>query len=298
ALASLLCAVASQVPLFMAGRAAQGIANAFTTPILLAALSDLTPAAHLGRVLGRFGSMQAAGLTFAPVIGGLAAAVDWRWAFWITMVTALALATRPPHDAPRAAAAPVAWRSLLNPRLGFACVIAALAYLTTIGITTLSALLAGDRFGLPPGGRGAVVAVFGVTGLLAGGSAGRLLDRLGARRFGLIAYVALASAAVLAGLSPALVVLVVALALGGIAGLASRVTVNSLAVLSTPGNRSGAASVMLACQFLGGALAPAILIPVYRHDHTLGLVAAAVSCLLAAVVLLLAPGRWVGERSP
>ncbi|MFZ2504119.1 MAG: MFS transporter, partial [Nocardioides sp.] len=92
AAASLLCALAPQAPLFLAGRAAQGIANAFTTPILMSALADATDTTRLGRALGRFGSVQAAGLTFAPVIGGLCAAVDWRLAFWITLAAALALA--------------------------------------------------------------------------------------------------------------------------------------------------------------------------------------------------------------
>ena len=292
ALASLVCALAPAAPWFLAGRALQGVANAFTTPILLAALSDLAGPQRLGRTLGLFGSVQAAGLTFAPVVGGLAAAVDWRLAFWITMLTALGLATQPPADAARRPGN-VQWRALVNPRLALACATAALAYLTTVGITTLSALLAGDRFGLPPGARGVVVATFGVAGLLAGGVAGRQLDRRGVRRFGVVGYLSLAGGAVLAAVSPSLLVLVAALALSGVAGLASRVTVNSLAVLSTPGNRGGAASVMLAAQFLGGALALPLLIPVYRVDPTWALVAAAGSCLLAAAVLALAPVRWL-----
>ena len=172
-------------------------------------------------------------------------------------------------------------RSLLNSRLVLACVIAALAYLTTVGITLQSALLAGDRFGLSPGWRGAVVAVFGAAGLLAGRSMGHRLDRVGVRRFGLLAYGLLAAGSVLAGLSPWLLVLVAALAVSGVAGLAARVTVNSLAVRSTPDNRGGAASLMLACQFLGGAVAPLVLIPVYRQSATLGLAVGAVFGLVA-----------------
>lgn len=294
ALASLLCALAPSVPLFMSGRAGQGIANAFTTPILMAALTDATPAERLGRALGMFGSVQAAGLTFAPMIGGLAASIDWHLAFWVTIAASLLLATQPPPDADAARAiGHGGWRALRNPRLAFACGIAALAYFTTVGITFQSALLAGDRFGLPPEGRGLVVAAFGISGLLAGGTVGRQLDRLGVRRFGILGVLALASGSVLAGLSPVLGVLVLALALSGLAGLAGRVTVNSLAVRSTPANRGGAASLMLACQFLGGALAPVALIPVYHHDQTLGLVSGAGAGLLAGLALLVAPRRWL-----
>ena len=294
AAASLLCALAPHVSLFMVGRAGQGIANAFTTPILMAALTDLTPPQRLGRALGLFGSLQAAGLAFAPLVGGLAAMADWRWAFVVTFVAALALATQPPADVRRGADSVVGgWSALVNSRLVLACVIAALAYLTTVGITLQSALLAADRFELSPGWRGAVVAVFGAAGLLAGGSMGHRLDRVGVRRFGLLAYGLLAVGSVLAGLSPWLLVLVAALAVSGVAGLAARVTVNSLAVRSTPDNRGGAASLMLACQFLGGAVAPVVLIPVYRQSATLGLAVGAVFGLVAAAVLLAAPARWV-----
>ena len=298
ALASLACALAPQAPLFLAGRAAQGIANAFTTPILMAALTDVTSPQRLGRTLGLFGSIQAAGMSFAPVIAGLLALVDWRLAFWVRLVAALALATQPPPDAEEASAAPGGWRPLATPRLAFACVVAALTYLTTVGVTLQSALLAADRFELDPGSRGLVVATFGAAGLVAGGLVGRQLDRVGVRVFGVLGSLALATGAVLAGLAPVLPVLVAALALSGVAGLAGRVTVNSMAVRSAPANRGGAASVMLACQFLGGAVAPALLIPVYRHDPTLGLMAGAGSVLLAAGALVVAPGRWLDGPEP
>ncbi|MFN8196335.1 MAG: MFS transporter [Nocardioidaceae bacterium] len=295
ALASLACAVAPQALLFMAGRGAQGIANAFTTPVLLAALTDLTPPERLGRALGLFGSLQAAGLTFAPVVGGLAAAVDWRWAFVVSVVASLALATQPPPDAVREkdGAPGGGWRSLANPRLAFACGIAFLAYLTTVGVTLQGALIAADRFGLSPAWRGVVVATFGAAGLLAGRVVGRQLDGLGPRRFGVLGYALLATASISIGLSPRLPFLVLAFALGGVAGLAARITVNALAVRSTPENRGGAASLMLACQFLGGAVAPLVLLPVYRQSSVLGPVVGAAFCLVAGVFLAVAPARVV-----
>jgi MFS family permease len=296
AAASLLCALAPQAPLFLAGRALQGIANAFTTPILMAALADVTHPQRLGRALGLFGSVQAAGLSFAPVIAGMLAIVNWRLAFGVTLVTALALATQPPPDAggpAREAGRSGDWRHLANARLAFACLVAALAYFTTVGINSLGALLAADRFGLTPGPRGFVVATFGVAGLVAGGLVGRQLDRVGVRRFGALGCLALGAGAVTAGVSTALMVLIGALAVSGIAGLACRVVVNSMAVRSSPANRGGAASLMLACQFLGGALAPMLLIPVYRDGATTGLAVAAISSVVAAALLLVVPARWV-----
>ena len=85
--------------------------------------------------------------------------------------------------------------------------------------------------------------------------------------------------------------LFLALGIGGLAGVATRVSVNSLAVNSAPANRGGAASFMLACQFLGGAISPVLLVPFYRHHPTLGMVVAGSGSALAAMVMLLAPGR-------
>jgi MFS family permease len=89
-LASLACALAATWPLFLAARALQGAANAFTTPLLLAALASSVAPDRLGRALGWFGSLQSAGQTSAPLLGGLAAEVDWRWAFaGVALVAAL-----------------------------------------------------------------------------------------------------------------------------------------------------------------------------------------------------------------
>ena len=67
-------------------------ANAFTTPLLLAALGAAAPPGRLGRALGWFGSLQAAGQTSAPLVGGLAAELDWRLAFGGVAVVAGLLA--------------------------------------------------------------------------------------------------------------------------------------------------------------------------------------------------------------
>ena len=298
AAASALCALATGPLAFMAGRAGQGAANAFTTPVLVAAISDLVSPDRLGPALGRFGGFSAAGQAFAPLVGGLAAAVSWRLAFLASVVVALVLAAFPPPNARpgRGVARGERWRSLLNRRLALACAIAMLLYHTALGTTMLAALLAGDRFGLGPDARGLVIAVFGIAGLVSGARFGRGLDRLGTRRFGISALVAMGLAAVGVGLAARLPAFVVALAVGGAAGTAGRVTVNSLAVRSTPVNPGGATSMTLAWQFLGGAVAPALLLPVYRIDPRLSLLAAGSTALAAALLLAvvnssLLPGR-------
>jgi ACDE family multidrug resistance protein len=83
----------------------------------------------------------------------------------------------------------------------------------------------------------------------------------------------------------------------GVAGTAVRVVVNALATGSTPGNRGGASSMALAWLFLGGALAPLVLLPVYRAAPGAALPAAALGALAAAAVVAVA-GRRPRREAP
>jgi MFS family permease len=295
ALASVVCLIAPDATIFLIGRALQGSANAFTSPLLVAAISDLVPRHRLGRSLGHYGSMLAAGQAFAPLVGGAAAAVDYRWAFGASVLAAGVLALVPPPDPPRPGRdAPVArWRSLLNPRLAVSSGTGFGLYLTTTGMMLLVALLAGDRFGLGPSERGLVVAAFGAAGLIGGSALGRLADRIGTVRFGVISLISLAAACAAAGAAAGVVVLVALMALAGAASTSARVTVNTLAVTSTPTNRGGATSITLSWQFLGSALAPVFFLPIYHDSARAGLVAASVGAVAAAAVVALghAPAR-------
>ena len=98
ALASVATALAPTIGVFLVGRAFQGVANAFTTPLLMAALADVVPRERLGRSIGTFAGVQAAGISFAPLLGGLAAEVSWRLAFFAPAVVSLALMLVPPKD--------------------------------------------------------------------------------------------------------------------------------------------------------------------------------------------------------
>ncbi|MCW2966623.1 MAG: putative transporter, partial [Solirubrobacteraceae bacterium] len=93
AAASVGVAVTSSLGPFLVLRAAQGAANAFTTPLLVAALADMTREDRLGRAMGTFASIQTAGVVFAPLVGGVAGAIDYRLAFLVPAAVALLLAT-------------------------------------------------------------------------------------------------------------------------------------------------------------------------------------------------------------
>lgn len=287
--ASLVCVSASSLTPFLLGRAAQGAANAFTTPLLISMLMALCPPARRGHSMGVYASMQAAGVAFAPVVGGLAAAVDYRWAFALTALAAGLLAVVMPQVRPVTAQGTMTsrarWAALANRALARACAIGFTLQVAATGITLLIALLALDRFGLDPAARGLVATGFGVAGLLTGSFSGRLADRIGLRTVGVASMALLGGGVALAGVAPWLWLLVAATAAAGAGNTGARVLTQSLAVRSTPANSSGATSVMLSVQFLGGAVAPAA-IPFYQHAPAATCAAVGAVALAGAVLAL------------
>lgn len=321
-LGSLLCVVATDTWAFMAGRAVQGAANAFTTPLLITMIADLSRPGRLGRNLGVYASMQGAGQAFAPFVGGVAAAIDYRWAFGASALAAAALVVLTPSrerpsaegtemsgsgqaassgepdggeatDAavpPRSRARGAPWRPLLNARLARACAIAACGQFTATLVGVVAALLAGDRFGLSPAAGGLVVAAFGVAGLLVGGRLGHVADVVGMRVTGVATLVLAAVGVAALPVAPGVALLVACVAACGVGATGTRVLTASLAVASTPANRSGATAIMLSAQFLGSAAVP-VAMPLYAADPlAVCLLGTAAALLGAALTAPTAPG--------
>jgi MFS family permease len=166
---SLLAAVAPTIGVLLAARAGAGASNAFLTPLVLAGLADLAPRDRLGRSIGTFGAVQTAAIALSPLCGGLLGEIDWRLAFLAPGAVAVALATVPPPDAVRPPEAqPARWRSVLTPRVGLLSVAAFMAYASVTSLGFLVALRCSDAFGLGSGARGAVLAGFGIAGVLVG----------------------------------------------------------------------------------------------------------------------------------
>jgi MFS transporter, ACDE family, multidrug resistance protein len=86
-----------------------------------------------------------------------------------------------------------------------------------------------------------------------------------------------------------LILVILCIAIAGAAATGTRTVAQSLAATSAPINRSGATSIMLACQFTGAALAPVIWVPIYTSQPVPGggiaLVASGTTALLAALIL-------------
>lgn len=275
AIASLGVAVASSLAPFLVLRGLQGAANAFTTPLLVAALADATPRERLGLAMATFAAVQTIGVVMAPLIGGIAGAIDYRLAFIVPALAALMLALSwlPTH---KREDEPPTLRSALTPPTLRLSAFAFFAYMSTVGVAFLVALRSADDFGLSSGVRGLLLAGFGFAGMLAGRAIGRIIDRRGPLAVLVTGAIASAVAIPLVGLAPSAGLLAAAWALAGIASQTVWATVYTLAVDAAPLNRAGAVSIVGACRFAGNALAPVVWLPLFDAHAWLPFAAAGV----------------------
>lgn len=299
---ALACIFMPTFELFCAARVVQGMSNAFTTPVLVGAIGEMVSPKRLGSALGLFASMQALGQAMSPLAGGISAAIDWRLAFVACAVVAVILAFLPPPNSTQqvTGSSRERWKALANKQLALACVVAALAFLSLMGLMLVVALYVRDEFGVGATAAGLIVASLGLAGLATGRRSGRLMDRFGGLPVGSISLLGLGVACLITASTagwpvvPGVTVVVLAVAFGGMSSTAARALTQTLAVSSAPQNRSGATSVMLACQFAGSALAPMIWIPFYETGaRTPALLTTAVPALLGGVILAVV---WLRTR--
>jgi predicted MFS family arabinose efflux permease len=267
---SALCAVATAFPVLLVGRGIQGVANAFTTPLLLATIAAATPRDRLSRALGLFASLQAAGQTSGPLVGGLAAEATWRLAFVGVGLAALALAlVGLPNTPDRGPTEVVKLRSAWRPEVLRAAAVAFTGWGCLGGLTFLVAFRADDAFGMSASARGLLLTAFGLVGMCTASLVGRLVERIGGRRGALIGTVAGAVPITLIGVAPWVAGIAVLWALAGFCAQFVQVGLNTL-VLTSEDNPAGAVSVVQAFRFIGASAAPIAFTPAYQVSPALG----------------------------
>jgi MFS family permease len=295
AVASVLAASAWTFEVLLASRALQGAANSFTTPVLLAVIAASTPKEKLGRALGLFGSMQAAGQTSAPLVGGLAAEADWRLGFVVISVVAVGLAVL---GVPQTDAEPernASLKSAFVPSTIRPAVVAFVCWGCLGGLSFLVAFRLDDVFGLGAGERGVLLTGFGIVGFLTARQIGKAIDRFGAATTIVVGATAGAGLVAAVGTTPIAAVAVGAWALTGAAAQGVLVSLNALVLQSENANRGGSVSVVQSLRFMGAAAAPLAFVPLYQSHPLLGFgVPAALLVTVPAIVTW--SGRGAGTR--
>src|SRR4051812_24116255 len=86
-------ALATELPVLVAGRVVQGVGGGGLVPATLAIVAQLWPADRRGMPLGVVGAVQELGSVLGPVLGAVVLAVaDWRAIFWLNAVLGALLA--------------------------------------------------------------------------------------------------------------------------------------------------------------------------------------------------------------
>jgi predicted MFS family arabinose efflux permease len=302
--ASLACAWAPTLPIFLGFRLVQGLGSAFLFPVLMALVGEAVAPERLGRAFGVFGVTQTLGLTLGPLVAGfLQVHAGWQWFFVAQAVFAVAsavgfLALFRGERGPARGAGPgilaVAWSALAERSVILLSVAAALLFLSMMGTYTYLAAWLRDTQGVAEDRVGIVLGVAGAMGIPAAPLAGRWLDRLGRRAvalLGMAGYIAVLGAFVVAPYTYTGVLVLAALL--GWTALIAWTALNTLAVEIVPALRQPVASIYNAFRFGGYALAPPLLGLVYGPGRVAAvyLVCALAAVAAAALVTLLPPLR-------
>ncbi|MEV0050154.1 MFS transporter [Saccharopolyspora shandongensis] len=296
AVVALLAAVAPWFWLFQASRALQGIANAFTTPLLLAKLAAVTPKERLGRALGTYGAMQAIGQTSAPLVGGLAAEGAWQWAFvgLAAVAAALAISPLPPDSRDGGAQRPASLRDAWRKSVLLTGGVAFVSWACLAGLPFLVSFRLDDAFALSPGARGLVLTSYGVAGAVGARLTGGAVDRFGQRAIVCVGLLFAALAVGAVGLVSWLPAVAVAWAVSGVCGQLILVGIHATVLTGGASGRGGIISVVTALRFLGMSASPAAFTGLYRYDAALGFL------LPAALLVLTIPvvAVWWPRKAP
>jgi MFS family permease len=286
-LAAVLCALAPEIWTFIGARALMGTANAFLSPILLAALSEAVAPSVLGRAVGTFAAVQVSGLTLAPVLGGALGEVSWRLAFGLAAAVSFALAVpalvlRPAdEEQPRAT-----FRALLSGWIGLLCAKGLAGYLGFTAIGFVVALVATEELGVSPAGGGLIVAAYGAGAIILGRMAGVATDRFGRPLTACLGALACAAAVLGLAFVPSVAGVALVYLAVGCGSAFVWAGLNTIAVESFPHNRAGAVSVYSAFKFSGVAIAPLIYVPLFNVDSRAPFVLAAGFSVLVALLVL------------
>src|ERR687893_2419036 len=94
---SIVCAIATDLPGMVAGRAIQGAGGGALLPVTMAMVGDLLPSGRRAAALGLVGAVDTLGWVLGPIWGALLVEIapgqdPWRWVFIVNVPLAVAAA--------------------------------------------------------------------------------------------------------------------------------------------------------------------------------------------------------------
>jgi MFS family permease len=158
-----------------------------------------------------------------------------------------------------------------------------------IGISVVVGVVARDELGVSGTAAGAILVTGALSAMVTGPLWGRLLDRWGTRRAGIVAAAGVVVLVAAMGAADQPVSLAVTWALAGAFVGFVVVVLQTTAATSAPDNRGGALSFMLSFRFIGHGIGPVVWIPVVAWSAPVAFVASAASGIITLVVFATLP---------
>ncbi|MBB3558818.1 MFS family permease [Rhizobium sp. BK512] len=309
AVASLLSAMAPDLPLLMAARAVQGVGAAFLMTISMALMRETASEARIGRAMGLLGTVSALGTALGPSLGGaLIPLAGWRGIFWVQVPLAalaliLAIAALP-TDRARGKARPANMFAVMERRLLPNLIVNIVVAAVMMATLVVGPFYLGLALGLKAASVGLVMSVGPVISIVSGVPSGRLVDAWDARTVLSIGLALLAAGAFLLAILPQIL---------DVAGYIAAIIVltpgyqlfqaanNTAALADVPKERRGMASGLLGLSRNIGLMAGASLMgAVFAYGAGTGdFIHAAPAAISAGMQLtfLLAGGLMIGAMA-
>ncbi|OYW62056.1 MAG: MFS transporter [Rhizobiales bacterium 12-68-15] len=187
AVASVLCAVAPNLPLLLGARALQGAGAAFLMTLAMALMRQTASEGRIGRAMGMLGTVSALGTALGPSLGGLLIPfTGWRGIFWVQVPFAalaliLAITTLPTESA-RERAPAVRLRSVMTRTLAPNLLVNILVAAVMMTTLVVGPFYLSIGLGLTAAQVGFVMAIGPVISIFSGVPSGRLVDAWGRDR--------------------------------------------------------------------------------------------------------------------
>ena len=279
---SVVAVFASSLPMLVLARVMVALGAAAVIPLTMAWIGDAVASHQLQETLARVGLGTTLGIVAGQMVGGLLAdTLGWRWAFGFMTVLFSVVGLLLYADWRRQKAAPVLARAVpASPsiRLGFVAqalviitgpwsrivlVVAFIEGAVGFGVLAIWASHLHASLGLSLSLSGAIVALFGLGGMLYMAVARHVIRRLGQRRLAIVGVCLLGLPSMVLAFTPYWVLTIPASLLAGFGFFMFHNTMQTNATQMAPSARGTAVSLFASALFLGqsvGVLLAASLI--------------------------------------
>ena len=271
---SLGAAASPSLAVFLATRVVQGVGYAFVAPVLVPIVSDVAGKDRQGLAMGYLGSTGTAGVTVGPLMGGLFAEMNWRLAFLaiaaLAGVVLLAVVVVFRHE-PRVARerAPKELWSQLASTLGNRDIVLLsatgfAAFASFAGIISFLSVHLDAQLAMSSGEIGFVLMFSGLSGVFLSPVAGKLVDARGTRCCVALGFGVAAAAALALQAASDMYLFGALLAAMGLGSSFVWSALLTMLMRTSPSGKDASSSVFNSARFMGFALAPVFMAPIYN----------------------------------